>query len=270
MCCLNTDRHNAHALYIMKSAVLVLPAWSNRVRDLADVSTRCSSLLQGESGSQYEGYPFIYSRTQVITGCHRKPRFAAEVAVWSPVDRALTALQCSHPALRNSLPPVSVDAFSSRGALDVDGLFQQKFLRSPGPVDHRVLPVDGMVAPQACSATTDFCRDWVRHPDVTLALFPASAWSCRCGLCHSCRESGTLRWPAYPPAEHPSLWSALVGEKLSPFNCSVTMQGSARFLTLLLQSSNTRTVDFISKPAEKLSLHYSLCIIPQLHLVYIV
>ena len=27
--------------------VLVLPAWSNRVRKLANVSTRCSGLLQG-------------------------------------------------------------------------------------------------------------------------------------------------------------------------------------------------------------------------------
>ena len=44
--------------------------------------------------------------------------------------------------------PVSVEAFPSRGALDVDDLFQQEFLRSPGLVDHRcVLPVDGMVAP---------------------------------------------------------------------------------------------------------------------------
>ena len=34
-----------------KSTVLVLTAYSNRVRNLADVSTRCSSLLQGESGS---------------------------------------------------------------------------------------------------------------------------------------------------------------------------------------------------------------------------
>ena len=43
--------------------------------------------------------------------------------------------------------PIPVDAFPSRGPLDVDGLFQQEFLRSPGPVNHRcVLPVDGMVA----------------------------------------------------------------------------------------------------------------------------
>ena len=43
----------------MKSTVLVLPTWSNRVRNIVDVSTRCSSLLQGESGNQYEEYPFI-------------------------------------------------------------------------------------------------------------------------------------------------------------------------------------------------------------------
>ena len=40
--------------------------------------------------------------------------------------------------------PIPGDAFPSRGPLDVDGLFQQEFPRSPGPVNHRcVLPVDG-------------------------------------------------------------------------------------------------------------------------------
>ena len=34
------------------------------------------------------------------------------------------------------------------------------------------------------------------------------------------------------------------------------VQTSARFLTLLLQAGNTRTFDFMSKLAEKLSLHY--------------
>ena len=74
-----------------------------------------------------------------VTGSHT---LLPEVAVWSPVDCALTALQCGHPTLGNFLPPFSVEAFSSRGALDVDGLFQQTFLRSHGPVNHRsVLPV---------------------------------------------------------------------------------------------------------------------------------
>ena len=67
--------------------------------------------------------------------------------VWPPVGHLLTALQCSRPTLGNSLPPIPVEAFPSRGPLDVDDLFQQEFLRSPGPVDHRyVLPVDGMAA----------------------------------------------------------------------------------------------------------------------------
>ena len=35
----------------MKSTVLVLPAYSNRVRNHVNVSTRCYGLLQGESGS---------------------------------------------------------------------------------------------------------------------------------------------------------------------------------------------------------------------------
>ena len=61
------------------------------------------------------------------------------VAGWPP----LTALQCSRPTLGNSLPPIPVQAFPSRGSLDVDGLIQQEFLRSPGPVDHQcVFPVN--------------------------------------------------------------------------------------------------------------------------------
>ena len=35
--------------------------------------------------------------------------------------------------------------------------------------------------------------------------------SCQCRLCHSCRESGTPRWPVSPSAEHPSPWSTLSG-----------------------------------------------------------
>ena len=148
----------------MKSTVLVLPAWSNRVRKLANVLTRCSGLLQGKSGSQYEGYPFIamHKSSLGVTGSHV---LLLKVAVWSPVDHTLTVLKYSHPTLGNSFPPpVSVEVFPSRGALDVDGLFQQEFLRSPGPVDHLcVLPVDGVWLPQACSATAEFCRDWVQH-----------------------------------------------------------------------------------------------------------
>ena len=80
-----------------------------------------------------------------VTGSHALP---LEVAVRLPVDCALTALQCGHRTLGDSLSPVSVEAFPRRGALDVDGLFQQDFLRPPGPVNHRgVLPVDGMAAP---------------------------------------------------------------------------------------------------------------------------
>ena len=80
-----------------------------------------------------------------VTGSHALP---PEVVVRLPVDCALTALQCGHPTLADTLFPISVEAFPRRGALDVDGLFQQEFLRSPGPVNHRgVLPVDGMAAP---------------------------------------------------------------------------------------------------------------------------
>ena len=92
------------------------------------------------------GYPFIaaHKPTMGVTGSHSLP---PEVVVRSPVGRPLTALQCSRPTLGNSLPPIPVEAFPCRGPLDVDGLFQQEFLRSPGPVDHRcVLPVDGVVA----------------------------------------------------------------------------------------------------------------------------
>ena len=79
-----------------------------------------------------------------VTGSIALP---TEVAVRLPVDFTLTAVQCGHPTLGDSLPPVSVEAFPRRGALDVDGHFQQEFLRLPGPVNHQgVLPVDGMVA----------------------------------------------------------------------------------------------------------------------------
>ena len=146
----------------MKSMVLVLPAWSNRVRSLADISTRCSGLLQGESGSQCKGYPFIVTHKSSL-GVTRSHALPPEVAVRSPVDHSFTALQCSHPTLGNSLAPISVEAFPSRGALDVDGLFQQEFLRLPGLVDHRcVLPVDGMVAPPSM----------LRHRRLGLACIP--------------------------------------------------------------------------------------------------
>ena len=80
-------------------------------------------------------YPFIatHKPSLGVTGSRDLP---PEVVVWSPVGRPLTALQCSRPTLGNSLPPISVQAIPSRGPLDVDGLFQQEFLRSPGPVDH--------------------------------------------------------------------------------------------------------------------------------------
>ena len=68
----------------MKLMVLVLPAWSSRVRNLADVLTRCSGLLQGESGSQYEGYPFTatHKSSLGVTGSHA---LLPKVVVRSPV-----------------------------------------------------------------------------------------------------------------------------------------------------------------------------------------
>ena len=94
-----------------------------------------------------------------------------EVAVRSPVDYTLTALQCSHPTLGNSLPPISVEAVPSRGALDVDGLFQHEFLRSTGRVDHRCL-LDG------CLVTSGHCwpsaadEEWysLKRPSSTVAV----------------------------------------------------------------------------------------------------
>ena len=91
------------------------------------------------------GYPFIVAHKPPmgLTGSHGLP---LEVAVRPLVGHPLTALQCNRPKLGNSLPPIPVEAFPSRGPLDADCLFQQEFLRSPGLVDHRCdLPVDGMV-----------------------------------------------------------------------------------------------------------------------------
>ena len=77
-------------------------------------------------------------------GVTRSHALLLEVAVRLPVDCALTTLQCDHPTLGDSLPPVSVEAFPCRGALDVDGLIQQEFLRSPGPVQwSKYCPVIG-------------------------------------------------------------------------------------------------------------------------------
>ena len=92
----------------------------------------------------------FYSCTKVIIGCRRKPLLAAGscglVAGWPPPHCA--SMQPSNTwGPGDSLPPIPVEAFPSRGPLDVDGLFQQEFLRSPGPVDHRcVFPVDVVVA----------------------------------------------------------------------------------------------------------------------------
>ena len=118
-------------------------------RAKVEVSTRAIHIIAGHKSS------LAVARSRYLP---------PEVAVWLPVGRPLTALQCSRPTPGDSLPPIPVEAFPSRGPLDVDGLFQQEFLRSPGPVDHRcVFPVDVVVASQACSATADFCRDWVRQ-----------------------------------------------------------------------------------------------------------
>ena len=131
-----------------------------------------------------------------VTGSHALP---PEVAVRSPIDCALTALQCNHPTLGYSLPPVSVEAFPSRGALDVDGLFQQEFLRLPGLVNHR-----GVRHRRLLQRLGSACILVFLQPG------PVFAWSRRCRLCHSCRERGTLRWPASPLAEHLSPWSTLI------------------------------------------------------------
>ena len=77
-------------------------------------------------------YDLLIPKIQAILGVTESHALPPEVAVRSPVDCTLTALQCSHLTLGYSLPPVSVEAFPSRGSLDVDGLFQQEFLRSPG------------------------------------------------------------------------------------------------------------------------------------------
>ena len=92
--------------------------------------------------------PFIFiaanKSSLAVSGSRYLP---PEVAVRLPVGRPLTALQCSRPTPGDSLPPIPVEPFPSRCPLDVDGLFQQEFLRSPGPVNHRcVFPVDVVVA----------------------------------------------------------------------------------------------------------------------------
>ena len=80
-------------------------------------------------------YSFIATHKPSL-GVTRSCDLLPKVVVWSPVGRLLTALQCSRPTLGNSLPPIPVQKFPSRAPLDVDGLFQQEFLRSSGPVDH--------------------------------------------------------------------------------------------------------------------------------------
>ena len=48
-------------------------------------------------------------------GVTRSHNLLPEVVVWLPVGRPLTVLQCSRPTPGNSLPPIPVEAFPSRG-----------------------------------------------------------------------------------------------------------------------------------------------------------
>ena len=105
----------------------------------------------------------IYSHTHHWVSLHGSHALPSEGAVWSLVDHAITVLQSSHQAFGNSLPPVSVEAFPSRGALDVAGLFQQELLRLPQSVTDVSFQLMGWWLPLVCSANTDFCTDWVRH-----------------------------------------------------------------------------------------------------------
>ena len=116
--------------------VLNEPVWkwkelSMRTKLRVYNATRCSGLHQGESGSQYEGYPFIatHKSSLGVTGSHA---LLLEVAVQSPVDCALTALQCTHPTLGNSLPPISVEASMTSVWLKMNELhlLTQNFLQA--------------------------------------------------------------------------------------------------------------------------------------------
>ena len=109
--------------------------FGNRVRNLADVLTGCSCILQGEVEVSTRAIHYIAAHKSSLA-VTRSRYLPPEVAVWSPVGRPLIALQCSRPTPENSLPPIPVEAFPSRDPLDVDGLFQQEFFRSPGPVNH--------------------------------------------------------------------------------------------------------------------------------------
>ena len=103
-----------------------------------------------------------------------------DVAVWLPVSRPLTALQCNRPTPGDSLPPIPVEAFPSRGPLDVDGFFQQEFLRSPGPVDHRcVFPVDVVVASPGVLCN---CRHLQRLGSAGILVFPQPGFQPPLGL----------------------------------------------------------------------------------------
>ena len=84
--------------------------------------------------------------------------------LWSLVDCTLTALQCSHPTLGNSFPP-SLLRCSPAG---VFWMWMISFNRSSsGRLAQSITDVSfqwmGWWLPQVCSATTDFCRNWVWH-----------------------------------------------------------------------------------------------------------
>ena len=137
-----------------------------------------------------------------------------EVVVRLPADCTLTAVQCGHPKLGDSLPP-SLLRCSPAVVL---WMWMASFSRSSSgrlawSITEVFFQLMGWRLPQACSATTDFCRDWFRHASrCSFRLVSSLRLVSRCRLCHSCRETGTLHWPASPLVEHSSPWSALIGE----------------------------------------------------------
>ena len=70
----------------MKSTVLVLTAYGNRVGNLAYVSTRCSGLLQGKWKLVRGLFIFIAAHKSSLAAAGSR-YLPPEVAVWLPVDR---------------------------------------------------------------------------------------------------------------------------------------------------------------------------------------
>ena len=96
MCCPVSWLFETHYMSSLHTEIdgSCLLAWSNRARNLADILTRCSGLLQGERGSQYEGYPFIATHKSSL-GVTRSHALPPEVAVCSLVDRSLHTVEAS-------------------------------------------------------------------------------------------------------------------------------------------------------------------------------